>query len=83
MVNIMHILTANRREYYIYNNDILLFVHLLQRADELLEEVILSWTLNQLREQETKAQNLCPTFIRTQEYVFSVTKISWRCNFML
>ncbi|XP_013661951.1 serine/threonine-protein kinase haspin homolog isoform X3 [Brassica napus] len=38
-----------------------------KRADELLEEVILSWTLNQLREQETEAQNLCPTFIRTQD----------------
>ncbi|KAG5391052.1 hypothetical protein IGI04_032593 [Brassica rapa subsp. trilocularis] len=38
-----------------------------KRADELLEEVILSWTLNQLREHETEAQNLCPTFIRTQD----------------
>ncbi|KAL0697507.1 hypothetical protein Bca4012_053629 [Brassica carinata] len=38
-----------------------------KRADELLEEVILSWTLNQLRERETEAQNLCPTFIRTQD----------------
>ncbi|KAF3495113.1 hypothetical protein DY000_02054602 [Brassica cretica] len=38
-----------------------------KRADELLEEVILSWTLNQLRENGTEAQNLCPTFIRTQD----------------
>ncbi|CAH8326610.1 unnamed protein product [Eruca vesicaria subsp. sativa] len=38
-----------------------------KRADELLEEVILSWTLNQLRERETEAQNLCPTFIKTQD----------------
>lgn len=55
-------------------HDILLYVYLLQRADELLEEVILSLTLNQLRERETEAQNLCPTFIRTQEYVISVPK---------
>jgi len=38
-----------------------------KRADELLEEVILSWTLNQLRECETTAQNLCPTYIKTQD----------------
>ncbi|CAA7037065.1 unnamed protein product [Microthlaspi erraticum] len=38
-----------------------------KRADELLEEVILSWTLNQLRECETEAKNLCPTFIKTQD----------------
>ncbi|KFK43247.1 hypothetical protein AALP_AA1G098900 [Arabis alpina] len=38
-----------------------------KRADELLEEVILSWTLNQLRECVTEAQNLCPTFIKTQD----------------
>uniref|UniRef100_A0A1J3CVP1 non-specific serine/threonine protein kinase n=1 Tax=Noccaea caerulescens TaxID=107243 RepID=A0A1J3CVP1_NOCCA len=38
-----------------------------KRADELLEEVILSWTLNQLRECETEANNLCPTFIKTQD----------------
>ncbi|CAH2038479.1 unnamed protein product [Thlaspi arvense] len=38
-----------------------------KRADELLEEVILSWTLNQLRECETETQNSCPTFIKTQD----------------
>ncbi|ESQ35924.1 hypothetical protein EUTSA_v10007117mg [Eutrema salsugineum] len=38
-----------------------------KRADELLEEVILSWTLNQLRECETEAQNSCLTFIKTQD----------------
>lgn len=64
-------------------NDILIYVHLLQRADELHEEVILSWTLNKLRECETEAQNSCPTFIKTQEYVFSGMRISWRCLFVL
>ncbi|XP_010501394.1 PREDICTED: serine/threonine-protein kinase haspin homolog [Camelina sativa] len=38
-----------------------------KRADELHEEVILSWTLNQLREFETEAQNSCPAFIKTQD----------------
>ncbi|CAN8294702.1 unnamed protein product [Cochlearia groenlandica] len=38
-----------------------------KRADELLEEVILSWTLNLLRECETEAENLCPTFIKTKD----------------
>ncbi|CAE5956978.1 unnamed protein product [Arabidopsis arenosa] len=38
-----------------------------KRADELHEEVILSWTLNKLRECETEAQNSCPTFIKTQD----------------
>ncbi|CAA7031162.1 unnamed protein product [Microthlaspi erraticum] len=48
---------------------------ILERADELLEEVILSWTLNLLRECETEAKNLCPTLIKTLEYdVFSGTR---------
>ncbi|KAL1225502.1 putative serinePthreonine-protein kinase haspin [Cardamine amara subsp. amara] len=38
-----------------------------KRADELLEEVILSWTLNQLRDSETEAQNSCPAFIKTHD----------------
>ncbi|VVA90391.1 unnamed protein product [Arabis nemorensis] len=38
-----------------------------KRADELLEEVILSWTLNQLRECETGAQNSCCSFIKTRD----------------
>lgn len=50
-----------------------------QRADELHEEVILSWTLNKLRDCDTEAQNLCPAFIKTQEYDFSGPRISSRC----
>ncbi|EOA39955.1 hypothetical protein CARUB_v10008644mg [Capsella rubella] len=38
-----------------------------KRADELHEEVILSWTLNLLSESETEAQNSCPVFIKTQD----------------
>lgn len=69
------ILTAYQRKYDKWQLSVCSF---LQRADELLEEVILSWTLNQLRECETTAQNLCPTYIKTQEYVFSGTRICWK-----
>ncbi|XP_010544136.1 PREDICTED: serine/threonine-protein kinase haspin homolog [Tarenaya hassleriana] len=38
-----------------------------KRSEELLEEVILSQTLNQLRECGADAHNSCPTFIKTQD----------------
>lgn len=45
---------------------------MLQRSEELLEEVVLSRTLNYLRGNEDNVQNVCTTFIETKEYVFTL-----------
>lgn len=42
----------------------------IQKSAELLEEVVLSRTLNWLRRQEDDVRNACTTFIETIEYVF-------------
>lgn len=42
----------------------------LQKSEELLEEVVLSWTLNHLRRNEGDTLNACTTFVETFEYVF-------------
>jgi hypothetical protein len=51
--------------------DLFLFyvVLVLQRSEELLEEVILSRTLNYLRGDTGDVYNSCTTFIETIEYV--------------
>lgn len=41
---------------------------MLQRSGELLEEVVLSRTLNCLRGREGDGHNACTTFIETVEY---------------
>lgn len=45
---------------------------MLQRSEELLEEVVLSRTLNYLRGNDDNVQNVCTTFIETKEYVFTL-----------
>lgn len=45
---------------------------MLQKSEELLEEAVLSQTLNSLREFENGVFNACTTFIETIEYVFHI-----------
>ncbi|GER52294.1 serine/threonine-protein kinase Haspin [Striga asiatica] len=42
-----------------------------KKSEELLEEVVLSCTLNHLRGHKSDVLNACTTFIQTVEYVFS------------
>lgn len=50
-----HVYFLNQFDYYI----------VLQRSDELLEEAILSRTLNHLRAHDSQVTNSCTTFIQT------------------
>jgi hypothetical protein len=59
-------------------------VLVLQRSEELLEEVILSRTLNCLRGDDGDVYNSCTTFIETIEYVFHLicSKGFPYCNYL-
>jgi hypothetical protein len=59
-------------------------VLVLQRSEELLEEVILSRTLNCLRGDAGDVYNSCTTFIETIEYVFHLicSKGFPYCNYL-
>lgn len=48
-------------------------VAIFQKSEELLEEVVLSRTLNCLRGQQDDVRNACTTFIDTVEYVFCLS----------
>lgn len=52
-----HVNLLNQFVYYI----------VFQRSDELLEEAILSRTLNHLRASDSQVTNSCTTFIQTLE----------------
>ncbi|KAL8241661.1 hypothetical protein R6Q59_011963 [Mikania micrantha] len=48
-----------------FDGDSLVNGEIQKKAEELLEEVMLSLTLNELRGNDTLIQNVCPTFIQT------------------
>ncbi|KAK9054836.1 hypothetical protein SSX86_025915 [Deinandra increscens subsp. villosa] len=48
-----------------FNGDKLVNGEIQKKAEELLEEVMLSLTLNELRGNDTHTHNVCPTFIQT------------------
>ncbi|KVH92252.1 Protein kinase, catalytic domain-containing protein [Cynara cardunculus var. scolymus] len=48
-----------------FNGDLLVNGEIQKKAEELLEEVMLSLTLNQLRGRDDHIHNICPTFIET------------------
>ncbi|KAI3806141.1 hypothetical protein L1987_22034 [Smallanthus sonchifolius] len=48
-----------------FNGDLLVNGEIQKKAEELLEEVMLSLTLNELRGNNTHIHNVCPTFIQT------------------
>ncbi|KAI3806484.1 hypothetical protein L1987_22391 [Smallanthus sonchifolius] len=48
-----------------FNGDLLVNGEIPKKAEELLEEVMLSLTLNELRGNDTHIHNVCPSFIQT------------------
>lgn len=57
-------------DLYCFSDPFGIVVAIFQKSEELLEEVVLSKTLNCLRGQQDDVHNACTTFIETIEYVF-------------